>query len=111
MSDLMPSPPQPNSLLTPHEIETLKAEKARRRTENRLAYYKPYPKQFEFHAAGDGHRERMFCAANQVGKTWGGGNEGAAHATGIYPEAVGSMDRPNFGWACGVTSEVVRDTV
>lgn len=52
-------------------------------------------------------------AANQVGKTWAGGSEAAYHATGRYPaDWVGyRFDRPTNGWACGETSEVVRDTV
>ena len=52
-------------------------------------------------------------AANQVGKTWAGGFEAAMHVTGRYPEdwTGKRFDRPTFGWACGETSEVVRDTV
>ena len=35
------------------------------------------------------------------------------HATGRYPEDWKGkrFDRPTVGWACGVTGEVVRDTV
>jgi hypothetical protein len=36
---------------------------------NRLARYRPYPRQAEFHAAGAAHRERLFMAGNQLGKT------------------------------------------
>jgi phage terminase large subunit-like protein len=52
-------------------------------------------------------------AANQVGKTWAGGSEAAMHATGKYPSDWNGyrFDRPTVGWACGETSEVVRDTV
>lgn len=52
-------------------------------------------------------------AANQVGKTWAGGSETAMHATGIYPDDWEGyrFDRPTVGWACGETSEVVRDTI
>ena len=46
-----------------------KDELTRRRTENKLAYYRPYPKQREFHAAGANHRERLLMAGNQTGKT------------------------------------------
>ena len=51
--------------------ELLKARdtKAKR---NRLATYKPYAKQREFHAAGSEFRERLFMAGNQLGKTWAG---------------------------------------
>ena len=88
-------------------------EKSRRLIENRLAYYDPYTKQAEFHAAGATKRERLLMAGNQVGKTWAGGSEAAMHATGRYPDGWTGrrFDRPTIGWACGETSEVVRDTV
>jgi phage terminase large subunit-like protein len=91
----------------------LTAEKNRRLTENRLAYYKPYPRQLEFHAAGATARERLLMAGNQLGKTLAGGFEVAMHATGRYSEwwTGRRFDRPIVGWACGVTGEVVRDTV
>ena len=47
--------------------------------------YRPYPKQFDFHDAGATHRERLFLAGNQLGKTLAGAFEEAAHATGDYP--------------------------
>src|SRR5215468_10943394 len=94
-------------------LQTLTAEKTRRSTENRLAYYKPYPKQLEFHAAGAQSRERLLMAGNQIGKTMAGGMEAAMHATGRYPDwwKGRRFDRPTNGWACGVSGEVVRDTV
>ena len=57
----------------------------RRLTENRLAYYKPYEKQRQFHAAGAHARERLLMAGNQLGKTLAGGMETAMHMTGRYP--------------------------
>jgi phage terminase large subunit-like protein len=82
-------------------------------TENRLSYYQPYAKQRDFHSAGATHRERLLCAGNQLGKTLAGGFEVAMHATGRYaPWWRGRrFDKPTVGWACGVTGEVVRDTV
>jgi hypothetical protein len=82
-------------------LANLTAEKTRRLTENRLAYYKPYPKQIEFHAAGATVRERLLMAANQVGKTWAGGSECAMHATGRYPDDWKGyrFNRPTVGWA------------
>src|SRR5260221_6667512 len=47
--------------------------------------YRPYPKQIDFHDAGAAHRERLFLAGNQLGKTLAGAFEEAAHATGRYP--------------------------
>ena len=65
-------------------LETLEAEKSRRLIEDKLKYYRPYPKQAEFHAAGAKHRERLLMAGNQIGKTWCRGMEAAMHATGRY---------------------------
>jgi len=94
-------------------VQTLEAEKNRRQTENRLNYYRPYKKQLDFHSAGATHRERLLMAGNQLGKTLAGGFEVAMHATGRYPNwwQGKRFDRPTVGWACGVTGEVVRDTV
>src|SRR5262245_37395060 len=94
-------------------LKTLETERQRRRTENRLNYYRPYKKQLEFHEAGARHRERLLMAGNQLGKTLAGGFEAAMHATGRYPDYWKGkrFDRPTVGWACGVTGEVVRDTV
>jgi len=52
-------------------------------------------------------------AGNQLGKTLAGGFEVAMHATGRYPDwwQGRRFDRPTVGWACGVTGEVVWDTV
>jgi hypothetical protein len=50
-------------------IARLEAEKTRRIVENKLAHYRPYPKQAAFHAAGVSHRERLLIAANQSGKS------------------------------------------
>jgi phage terminase large subunit-like protein len=103
----------PDSVSQEKLLEVLTAEKNRRLTENSLAYYKPYPKQVEFHDAGATARERLLMAGNQLGKTKAGGNEAAMHATGRYPDwwKGRRFDRPVVGWVCGVTGEVVRDTV
>ena len=50
-----------------------------------LSRYKPYPKQIEFHNASKEHRERLFLAGNQLGKTLAGSYEAAFHLTGRYP--------------------------
>jgi Terminase large subunit, T4likevirus-type, N-terminal len=94
-------------------LATLEAEKELRHTTNRLAYYKPYPKQLSWHNAGARHRERLMCAGNQLGKTLAGGFEAAMHASGRYPDWFQGrrFDGPTVGWACGVSGEVLRDTV
>ena len=42
--------------------------------------------QREFHEAGAVHRERLFMAGNQLGKTVAGSFEWAMHLTGDYPD-------------------------
>jgi phage terminase large subunit-like protein len=94
------------------EIETVLAtEQKRRSTENRLRYYRPYPKQLAFHEAGKLHRERLFMAANQVGKTIAGGSEAAMHATGRYPDDWQGVvfNEPTFAWVGSPTGETLRD--
>lgn len=89
----------------------LAAEQSRRFNENRLKYYKPYPKQLAFHAAGLTIRERLFMAANQVGKTIAGGSEAAMHATGRYPDDWNGkvFNEPTFAWVGSPTGETLRD--
>src|SRR5215212_8824141 len=92
-------------------MESVGREKSRRRVENRLAYYRPYPKQARFHAAGAGSRERLLMAGNQLGKTLAGGFEAAMHMTGRYPDwwQGKRFERPVAGWVCGRSGEDMRD--
>jgi len=94
-------------------ITRLEAMKAQRAAENKLAHYRPYPKQAAFHEAGAKYRERLLMAANQSGKTLAGGFECAMHATGRYPDwwEGRRFALPTVGWVAGVTGETVRDTV
>lgn len=75
--------------------------------------YRPYPKQIAFHDAGRTHRERLFLAGNQLGKTLAGAAEEAMHATGRYPLwwRGRRFDGPTQSWVAGVTGESTRDTV
>jgi hypothetical protein len=73
-----------------------------------------YPRHLAFFAAGAVHRERLFMAANRVGKTEGvGGYETTLHLTGEYPPWwIGRrFDRPISAWAAGKTGETTRDIV
>jgi phage terminase large subunit-like protein len=101
----------PASLALKLELLELLEEKKRRRDRNRLASYRPYSKQAQFHAAGAEHRERLFMAGNQLGKTIAGGAEWAIHLTGRYPDWwKGKVFRkPVRMWAAGVTNESTRD--
>src|SRR5215472_10992510 len=109
---LTPSLNLPDAEL-PSVLSALQSEKQRRLTEDRLRYYTPYPKQLAWHTAGAKYRERLMCAGNQLGKTLAGGFESAMHATGRYSGTWKGkrFDKPTVGWACGVSGEVVRDTV
>lgn len=62
---------------------------------NKLAYFYPedgkfarskYPKMLDFFKAGAKYDQRLLCAANRSGKTYGEAGEFAMHATGIYPD-------------------------
>lgn len=94
-------------------LELLSAllELKRRRIENALAYYAPYPKQIEFHAAGRIYGERLMMAGNQLGKTIAGGAEWAIHLTGRYPDWWDGAEfkKPVRLWVGGVTGESTRD--
>lgn len=92
-------------------LPRLEAEQKRRKARNRLATYRPYTKQADFHAAGSEHRERLFMAGNQLGKTIAGGAEWAIHLTGRYPNwwKGKDFDDPVRMWCAGVTGESTRD--
>ena len=101
--------------LSPQARAALFTEACRRIDGNKLADYRPYPKQLDFHASGGPlHvRERLLKAGNQVGKTWSAGFEHAMHLTGRYPDwwPGTTFDEPTIGWAASETSQGTRDTV
>ena len=72
-----------------------------------------YPKHLEFFAAGAVYKERLFMAANRIGKSEGGAFEVTCHLTGKYPSwwTGRRFDGPVEVWACGTTSETTRDIV
>lgn len=72
-----------------------------------------YAKHLEHFRAGATYRERLFMAANRVGKTVAGGYEVTLHLTGKYPDwwEGRRFDSPVSGWAAGDTSETVRDII
>src|SRR6476469_4840869 len=89
-------------------ISRLEAMKAQRAAENKLAHYRPYPKQVAFHGAGARCRERLLITANQSGKSLAGAMECAMHATGHYPDWwKGRFDKPTIGGA-GNTNDDTR---
>jgi phage terminase large subunit-like protein len=72
-----------------------------------------YPKHMEFFRAGVQYKERLFMAANRVGKTVAGAFETSCHLTGLYPSwwEGHRFDHPTDGWACGTNSQTTRDVV
>jgi Terminase large subunit, T4likevirus-type, N-terminal len=102
-----------NLQIEPEKIKQLIADLEAEANEDKLASYKPYLKQVEFHAAGAKHRERLLMAGNQLGKTLAGAMETAIHATGRYPSwwRGKRFDKPTISWVAGTTGETVRDTV
>jgi phage terminase large subunit-like protein len=73
--------------------------------------YTKYPKHLKFFAEGARHRERLFMAANRVGKSVCGAFESTCHATGIYPDwwEGRRFSEPTDGWIAGDTSQTTRD--
>jgi phage terminase large subunit-like protein len=57
------------------------------------------------------HRERLFLAANRVGKTEAGAYEMVLHLTGLYPAwwTGKRFDRAIKAWSCGDTGKTVRE--
>ncbi len=103
------------------EAIRIEEELERRRAGRKIDSYFPetgplrrelYPKHMEFFRLGAAKRERLFLAANRVGKTEGaGGYELACHLTGRYPSwwTGRRLERANNWWAAGDTRETVRD--
>jgi phage terminase large subunit-like protein len=72
-----------------------------------------YQKHLEFFAAGAKYKERLFMAANRVGKTVAGAFEATSHLTGRYPHwwQGRRFEKVTDGWACGTSSQTTRDVV
>ncbi len=69
-----------------------------------------YPKHMEFFKAGATHHQRLFIAANRVGKTLGFGCELTYHLTGQYPPFWEGkrFESSNEWWVAGVTARDVK---
>jgi phage terminase large subunit-like protein len=91
-------------------LELLEAQ-AKDREVNRLAHFKPYPKQKEFCDATADYSEIVLQAGNQLGKSEIGAYATAVFATGRYPDTWQGrrFDGPTRGWACGESTIAVRD--
>jgi phage terminase large subunit-like protein len=100
-------------------LPQLLSEQERRR-KNKIARMFPetgpfraelYPKHMRYIETGRTHRERLFLAANQVGKTELGAYELTCHLTGKYPPNWPGRKFPSpiDTWAAGDTSKTVKD--
>ena len=71
------------------------------------------PKHRAFFAAGKDYEERLFMAANRVGKSIAGSLETSYHLTGQYPDwwPGRRFDAPVDAWAVGPDARTVRDTI
>jgi hypothetical protein len=104
-----------------NELEHLEAETGRRTLGNFRQFFPDtgsfrrelYPKQLEFFAAGCTFKERLFMAANRVGKSEAGAYEVTCHLTGLYPAwwTGRRFSGPVEVWACGTNSQTTRDIV
>lgn len=70
------------------------------------------PKHKAFFAAGATYPERLFMAANRIGKSVSGAYELTCHLTGEYPVWWNGrvFDHPIDAWAVGKDARAVRDT-
>ena len=72
-----------------------------------------YPKHLEFFAGGAEKKERLFMAANRVGKTIAGAYEMVCHLTGLYPDwwEGKRFNHPIDAWCAGDTGQTTRDVL
>src|SRR5438477_1536738 len=75
-----------------------------------------YQKHLEFFRAGLRCRERLFLAANRVGKTKGACYEDTLHLTGLYDTYAPWWEGRRFSgpikaWICGTTDEKIKETL
>ena len=103
------------------EFQALLSERIRRDNQRKWLTYYPdegplrrelYPKHMQCFADGAHYQQRLFMAANRVGKTEGvGAYEVALHLTGNYPAWWNGrrFDRKTKGWAAGDFRQTVRD--
>lgn len=88
-----------------YQASLLVRELERRHTEDKLKYYKPHPKQVEFHKCEK--RNRWVFGGNRTGKTEVGAVEAVYYARGRHPFKI--VTRATDGWVVSLTNEVQRD--
>ena len=100
----------PSGLSLAETVEWLELQN-RLRTEGKIGFFEPYPKQQLFFDLGASCRERLLRAGNQLGKSEAGAYETACHLTGEYPDDwLGRrFKHAPRGWLAGVSGVAVRD--
>lgn len=88
-----------------YEAGLLIGELERRQREDKLLYYRPHPKQKEFHRCSK--RNRWALGGNRTGKTEVGAVEAVWMARGNHPYR--RIGKPVDGWIVSLTNEVQRD--
>ena len=95
------------------QLEKLEQLAQKELDRRKIEFYKPYPKQMEFHTAGGrlDIRERLMVAGNQQGKTMSAGNETSYHATGKYPSwwKGRRFTKAVKWWVSAPTGQLCRD--
>jgi phage terminase large subunit-like protein len=101
----------PTGPMTLDQVHEMLEEAIKLKSENKMAFFEPYPEQKRFCDVGATHRERLLMAGNQVGKSEIGAFEAMCHMTGQYPGNWKGKRfyKPTKGWCCGETSLLVRD--
>ena len=76
-----------------------------------MFFYKPYPKQRDFHEMGATKRERLLMAGNRLGKTFAAGNEVTYHATGLYPDwwKGRKFTKTTRGWVGSINAGLTKE--
>lgn len=87
------------------------AQLLRKIEQRKLARYKPYDWQLDFHNAGKDNNQRLIMAANGVGKTLVGAAETAIHLTGRYPSwwKGKRFEGPIHVWVGSISNQTQRD--
>lgn len=80
---------------------------------HKFQLFKPYEPQLEFFRQTASHRDTLFLAGTQTGKTESGSFAATCHLTGLYPQwwPGKRFNRPTRGWAGGEGTESVRDVM
>ena len=101
------------------EILELIAEQEKRLRENKISTMFTddvrhlYPKHLEFFDKGNLYKQRLFLAANRIGKTTSAACELVYHLTGEYPNfwTGKRFVKATQWWVVGKTSKQIRDSI